>query len=103
MRIKATQSIKDDAEPYQVLAYAVILCAVRDFRSAEKMLRRIRRLMQCINGLNAMDIACFAQRMAFYERLQEDVAAFLLSSVFARLCDLDGSELLDRLESEVMP
>lgn len=101
MRIKATKNIKGEAEPYQALAYAVILCAVRDFRGAEKMLRRIRRLMQCENGLNAMEIACFIQRMAFYERLQEDVATFLLSTVFARLCDLDGSELLDRLESEV--
>ena len=57
--------------------------------------------MQCENNLNAMEMACFIQRIAFYERLQEDVATFLLSSVFANLCDLDGSELLDRLESEV--
>lgn len=101
MRIKHTQYIHGESDPYQALANAIVVCAVRDFRNAARMIRRIGRSMNDRTGLNNADTLWLKLRIAHYEMMQENISRFLLSDQFAILSDLDGSSLLDRLESEV--
>lgn len=101
MRIPQTRQLKGERSPYEALSAAIILNAVKDFRGAARMIRRLRRKMSPKQKPTEAVLVCLEARIAHYERVQEDVARFLLSDGFAKLSGLDGSEMLDRLESEV--
>lgn len=78
-----------------------ILCAVNDFREAGRLIRRYRRRMNAKKKPDDAELHQLHNGVEKCESVQEDVAQFLLSVHFMGLCDLDGSILLDRLESEV--
>ena len=48
------------------------------------------------------ELACQAQRLQQYEEKQDAVGNFFFSRWFSVLSDLDGYDLLDRLQREVM-
>lgn len=100
MRIKYTQIIHGESDPYQALANAIIICAVRDYRNATRMIRRIGRSMNGRTGLTNADTLWLKLRITHYELMQENISRFLLSEQFAILCDLDGETLLYRLKKE---
>lgn len=68
--------------PYENLANAIILFAVKDYRKAMRTLRRYPE--------------------AFYAGIRRDeVERFFLSDWFAKLTTLDGENLMNRLREEV--
>lgn len=101
MKIPHTGQIEGEFDPYQALSEAIILCAVNDFREAGRLIRMLRRRMNAKKKPDAAEFHHLHIGVEKCESVQEDVARFLLSSHFMGLCDLDGSILLDRLESEV--
>lgn len=101
MKIKHTQHTHGESDPYQALANAIIVCAVRDFRNSARMIRKIQQNMKRRSTLNNSDVEFMTLRIDHYQFLQEHVAAFILSDEFSILCGLNGSDLLDRLESEI--
>ena len=48
------------------------------------------------------ELACQAQRLQQYEEKQDAAGNFFFSRWFSVLSDLDGYDLLDRLQKEVM-
>ena len=48
------------------------------------------------------ELACQAQRLQQYEEKQDAVGTFFFSRWFSVLSDLDGYDLLDRLQREAM-
>ncbi|MBR3538958.1 MAG: hypothetical protein IKN79_07790 [Eubacterium sp.] len=71
-----------EGKPYENLANAIILLAVKDYRKA---MRTLRRRPDCISA-----------------RMQRDeVERFFLSDWFAKLTTLDGENLMNRLREEV--
>jgi len=100
MRIKHTQYTYGESDPYQALANAIIVSAVRDFRNATRMIRRIGRSMNGSTDLNNTDTLWLKLRISHYELMQESITRFLLSEQFAILSDLDGETLLFRLKKE---
>lgn len=101
MKIPHTGHIEGELDPYQALSKAVILCAVNDFREAARLIRRFRRRMNARKKPDDAKLHRLRIGVEKCESIQEDIARFLLSVHFMSLCDLDGSSLLDRLESEV--
>ncbi len=71
-----------EGKPYENLANAIILLAVKDYRKAMRSLRRYPK--------------------AFYAGIRRDeVEQFILSDWFGKLTELDGEELMNRLREEV--
>ena len=68
-------------EPYEDLANAIILLAVKDWRSAEKTLKR-------------------KPDNAWAWQIKRECVAFFRSQWFGRLTRVDGIMLLERLEKE---
>ena len=48
------------------------------------------------------ELACQEQRLQQYEEKQDAAGNFFFSRLFSVLSDLDGYDLLDRLQKEVM-
>lgn len=101
MNIKRTCKVRGEGDPYQALANAIILCAVKDFRNAARMIRKIRHSITCQASPEARDIEYMHLRIKQYEHFQQQAAKFFLSKNFDALCELDGNELLERLEREI--
>ena len=70
-----------EGKPYENLANAIILLAVKDYRKAMKALKR-----------NPGSI--------FAQLYRDDVTRFFQSAWFAQLTELDGEKLLLRLREE---
>ena len=79
MAIRKICSVKGEENPWQALADAIIIQAVKDYRNRARMMKRIRG------------------------RLKKNKASnFFFSRWFSVLSDLDGYDLLDRLQREAM-
>lgn len=68
--------------PYEELANAIVLCAVKDYRKARKQLKKY-------------------PRDAYLRQLVKECEEFFLSGWFQTLTSVDGSVLLERLQKEV--
>ena len=101
MRIPKTGTVQGEENAYQALADAIVLSAVRDYRNAARMLRRLKRRMFSETKPSEAVLDCLISRVAYYEHLQKNAELFFCSATFAYLCDLDGRKLLRRLEIEV--
>lgn len=74
--------MNDTTNPYERLANAIVLQAVKDYRAAKKKLKRKGRNIQA-------------------ERDVADIERFFRSGWFSQLTEVDGEYLLDRLKREV--
>ena len=96
---KKTGTLKDSTNPWKTLAGAVILQAIKDFRSQWRMICLLKNKLK--NKAMTVDEADYLmQRLHKYEALQKATGDFFLSEVFAQLCDLDGKRLLNQLVEE---
>lgn len=102
MAIRKTSSVKGEENPWQALADAVIIQAVKDYRSRTRMIKRIRGCLKRTKKLTSSEAAYQAQRLRRYEEEQVVAHEFFCSRWFGVLLDLDGYDLLDRLHKEAM-
>lgn len=102
LAIRKTSSVKGEENPWQVLADAIIIQAVKDYRNRARMMKRIRGCLKRNKEMTPSELACQAQRLQQYEEKQDAVGTFFFSRWFSVLSDLDGYDLLDRLQKEVM-
>ncbi len=102
MAIRKTGSIKGEENPWQALADAIIIQAVKDYRNRARMIRRIRGRLKKNREMTPSELACQMQRLQQYEETQDAAGNFFFSRWFSVLSDLDGYDLLDRLEREAM-
>lgn len=73
---------RSGTDPYEALANAVVLQAVRDYRTAVKKIKRNRR-------------------NADAGQIKKECERFFLSDHFNTFTEMDGRELLRKLEREV--
>ena len=102
MAIRKTGSIKGEENPWQALADAIIIQAVKDYRNRARMIRRIRGRLKKNREMTPSELDWQMQRLQQYEEKQDAAGNFFFSSWFSVLSDLDGYDLLDRLQQEVM-
>lgn len=95
-------NVKVEAESWQALADAIIIQAVKDYRNRARMMKRIRGRLKRNKEMTPSELACQAQRLQQYEEKQDAAGNFFFSRWFSVLSDLDGYDLLDRLQQEVM-
>ena len=102
MAIRKTSSIKGEENPWQALADAIIIQSVKDYRNRARMIRRIRGRLKKNREMTPSELACQEQRLQQYEEKQDAAGTFFYSRWFSVLSDLDGYDLLDRLQKEGM-
>ena len=100
MAIRKTGSIKGEENPWQALADAIVILAVKDYRNRARMIKRIRGCLKRNKEMTPSELACQEQRLQQYEEKQEATRNFFFSRWFSVLSDLDGYDLLDRLQKE---
>lgn len=98
-RIKKTGNIKGEQNGWQMLADMIVLQAVKDYRSRNRMMMNIKRQI-AKSTLSEDERLCLTQRLHKYEGIQDKEADFFFSPLFAILTDIDGYGLLDKLEKE---
>ena len=102
LAIRKTCSVKGEENPWQALADAIIIQAVKDYRNRARMMKRIHGRLKRNKEMTPSEVACQAQRLQQYEEKQDAAGNFFFSRWFSVLSDLDGYDLLDRLQKEVM-
>lgn len=102
MAIRKTYSVKDEKNPWQALADAIIIQAVKDYRSRARMIKRIRGCLKKPKKMPPSEVACQEQRLQLFEKEQVAAREFFCSKWFGSLSDLDGNDLLDGLQKEAM-
>lgn len=102
MAIRKTCSVKGEENPWQALADAIIIQAVKDYRNRARMMKRIRGRLKRNKEMTPSELACQALRLQQYKEKQDAAGNFFFSRWFSVLSDLDGYDLLDRLQKEVM-
>ena len=95
-------NVKVEAESWQALADAIIIQAVKDYRNRARMMKRIRGCIKRNREMTPSELACQEQRLQQYEEKQDAAGNFFFSRWFSVLSDLDGYDLLDRLQREAM-
>lgn len=73
---------RQDGDPYENLANAIVLQAVKDYRSALRTLKRNK------NSYSA-------------RRMKEEVERFFLSDWFSELTELNGAFLMRKIREEL--
>ena len=101
MAIRKTSSVKGEENPWQALADAIIIQAVKDYRNRARMVKRIRGCLKRNKEMTS-ELACQERRLQQYEEKQDAAGNFFFSRWFSVLSDLDGYDLLNRLEREAM-
>ncbi|MFR6027755.1 MAG: hypothetical protein ACLUMK_14855 [Christensenellales bacterium] len=102
MAIRKTSSVKGEENPWQALADAIIIQAVKDYRNRTRMIRRIRGRLKRARKMTLSELTFQAQRLQRYEEEQVAARGFFCSRWFGTLSDLDGYDLMDRLQKEAM-
>ncbi len=95
-------NVKAETESWQALADAIIIQSVKDYRNRARMIRRIRERLKRNKKMTPSELACQMQRLQQYEETQDAAGNFFFSRWFSVLSDLDGYDLLDRLQREGM-
>lgn len=96
-----TRSVKGEENPWQSLADAVVIQAVKDYRARRKMLRRLEKRLSQNKGLSDEERSYLMSRYKYHIALQDSIADFFFSEWFCAAFDLDGYDLLNCLEREV--
>lgn len=90
MIIRKSDGEKGEEQPWQALANAVIMQAVKDYRSYAKMIRQIRARLKRHKYMPLAEIVYQEQRLMRYLNEQKAVEDFFFSPWFHILTDLDG-------------
>lgn len=77
-----TDAMRQDGDPYENLANAIVITAAKDYRDALRSLTRNK------NNNNA-------------KRMKEEVERFFNSDWYSVLTDLDGAFLMRKIQEEV--
>lgn len=96
-----TRSVKGEENPWQNLAGAIVVQAVKDYRARKRMMRRLEKQLQHSTDLSNEERAFLYDRYQHYAVLQDELCDFFFSELFCKTYDLDGYDLLDSLEREV--
>ena len=99
MAIRKICSVKGEENPWQALADAIIIQAVKDYRNRARMMKRIRGRLKKNKEMTPSELDYQAQRL---QQKQDIASNFFFSRWFSVLSDLDGYDLLDRLQREAM-
>ena len=102
MALRKASSVKGEENPWQALADAIIIQAVKDYRNRARMIRRIRGRLKKPKKMTSSESIFQAQRLQQYEEEQVAARRFFCSRWFGTLSDLDGHDLMDRLQKEAM-
>ena len=70
MAIRKTCSVKGEENPWQALADAIIIQAVKDYRNRARMMKRIRGRLKRNKEMTPSELDCQAQRLQQYEEKQ---------------------------------
>ena len=97
--MRRTPVMIDQKDPWRMLADAIVLQAVKDYRSRIRLMKRIRKQMRK-RDISKEEKEYLELRYHKYKDLQDTEADFFFSDLFATLTDLDGYDLLDRLNKE---
>ena len=92
--------ICDKSDPWQALASAVVMQAVKDYRNSRTMLRKLNRNMTAKKTLSMDEAAFIRDRILDYRAMLNETRGFILSDDFFFYSGLDGIALLQRLERE---
>ena len=102
LAIRKTSSVKGEENPWQALADAIIIQAVKDYRNRARMMKRIHGRLKKPKKMTPSELSFQAQRLQRYEEEQIAARGFFCSRWFGTLSDLDGYDLMDRLQKETM-
>lgn len=102
MAIRKTESVKGEVQPWQALADAVVIQSVKDYRNRARMIKRIKRCLKMNKGMTQSEILYQTQRLQRYEMDQDMSGNFFFSRWFHVLSDLDGYDLLEKLNKEAV-
>ena len=98
--IRNTGKIRGESDGWQLLADSIILQAVRDFRSHARMIKSIRKRLNS-RKYTREEKDFQIERLRLYERKLDEDKDFFFSDWFSTLTELDGYDLLCRLDKEV--
>ena len=102
MIIRKSDVEKGEEQPWQTLANAVIIQAVKDYRGYAKMIRQIRARLKRHKCMPLAEIAYQEQRLVRYMNEQKAVEDFFFSPWLHILTALDGHRLRGKLDQEIM-
>ena len=102
MAIRKTSSVKGEENPWQALADAIIIQAVKDYRNRARMMKRIRGRLKRNKEMTPSELACQAQPLQQYLEKHDVARYFFFSRWLSVLSDFDGYDLLDRLQRGAM-
>lgn len=101
-KIIQTHNVVGETDPWQALASAIIVQSVKDFRNYGRMRYRLKRRLVYEKQLTEEERQYLIRRIKQYKRKLDELRMFYRSKRFSVLCDLDGVELLRRLEREIV-
>ena len=90
------QDIRDEADPWRVLANAVVMQAVKDYRDSRAMLRKLKREMTVGEALSKDAAALMKKRILDNQAMLSEARSFILSDNFSLYSGLDGIALLQK-------
>ena len=71
LAIRKICSVKGEENPWQALADAIIIQAVKDYRNRARMMKRIRGRLKKNKEMTPSELDCQAQRLQQYEEKQD--------------------------------
>ena len=87
LAIRKTCSAKGEENPWQALADAIIIQAVKDYRNRARMMKRIRGRLKKNKEMTPSELDYQAQRLQQYEEKQDIASNFFFSDGF-RFCQI---------------
>ena len=89
-----------EMNPWQNLANAIGVQAVRDYRNSRTRLWQLRRKWASKGEMSEEEAESVKKQIFSYRKLFTDARAFIRSDAFYLYCGLDGVALLQRLGRE---
>ena len=100
-RRNCSHYVYGEKEPWKAFASAVIVQAVKDFRSCGRMQYELRLKFRSETKLTAEGRDYLTYRIMQYKQRLDELRIFFQSGRFVLLTDIDGIQLLKRLEREI--
>ena len=100
-RRNCSHYVYGEKEPWKAFASAVIVQAVKDFRSCGRMQYELRQKFRSETKLTAEERDYLTYRIMQYKQRLDELRIFFQSGRFVLLTDIDGIQLLKRLEREI--
>lgn len=69
MAIRKTSGVKGEENPWQALADAIIIQAVKDYRNRARMMKRIRGCLKRNIEMTPSEVACQTQRLPAFSSI----------------------------------